>query len=79
MAATWDDVEKRMAEMKISGWSSMGDFTPDEHLAHLAEIEMIRQRRRQARQRATSGEPVDAPTKSVPDLPGSKVGPAGPT
>ena len=45
MDAVWDEFEHKMAEMKIAGFSSMGQFTAEEHLEHLEEISRIRERR----------------------------------
>lgn len=60
----WVEVERKMAEMKIAGYSSMGEFTPEEHLAHLEEIARMRALRAAAAAPGVSP-PADAsPTES---------------
>lgn len=40
------ELKKRMEELNIEGFSSMGSFSNEEHLANLDEIERIIERRR---------------------------------
>jgi len=40
-AVTMDDVTKRMKDLNIEGWSSMADFSPEEHMQHLDVIEAL--------------------------------------
>lgn len=40
---TMDDVNKRMQKLGIDGWSSMGTFTPEDHMKHLDVIEALQQ------------------------------------
>lgn len=54
---TTADVEARMKELNITGWSSMEEPSPETHMACLNEIERIRNARREAaKSRTNQGE-----------------------
>ncbi len=55
MEPTWEDVQRKMDEMKIAGWSSLGNFSPKEHMQHLVEIETMRARKQRECQSDTTG------------------------
>jgi len=38
---TWKDVKKRMKKMGVEGWSSMAEYTPNEIMVHLDEIQRL--------------------------------------
>ncbi len=42
-----EQLRRKMAELSIDGFSSMGTYTPEEQLAHLDEIERLLARRGQ--------------------------------
>jgi len=51
------DVEAKMKELNIEGWSSMSEPTPETHLSCLNEIErIVEARRNAARSRTNLGE-----------------------
>ena len=45
---TMKDVRKRMCKMNVTGFSSMAKFSAKERMAHLDEIQRIRDRREKA-------------------------------